>query len=64
LSEQLAQLEVRPADLLDIHDFVRATTTPSAKKRMEALRQSTEAHAAKPDGKGSPDDPSSDQEAA
>ena len=40
LFEELDQLGLAPADLLDIHDFVRTLTTPSAKKRLEALRLS------------------------
>lgn len=37
---QLEELGLKPADLLDVHDFIRTSTTPAAKQRLEALRQS------------------------
>ncbi len=40
LKEQLSPLGATAVDLLDIYDFIRAFTTPSASKRLEALRQS------------------------
>jgi hypothetical protein len=40
LCDQLEQLGLAPVDLFDVYDFVRSSTTPSAKKRLEALRQS------------------------
>jgi hypothetical protein len=40
LFEKLNDLELGPTDLLDVYDFVRASTTPTAKKRLETLRQS------------------------
>ncbi len=39
LRAQLEQSELAPADLLDVYDFIRTLTLPSAMKRLEALRQ-------------------------
>jgi hypothetical protein len=40
LAERLGALEVPPSDLLDVSDFSRVTTSPSAQKRLLALRRS------------------------
>lgn len=36
--EALLGLGLSPVDLLDVHDFMRATTSPAARKSLEALR--------------------------
>lgn len=41
VERELKQLGQEPADLLDVYDFIRTATTPSAMRRLEALRQST-----------------------
>ena len=63
LFEQLGRLGLAPADFFDIYEFVRATTTPAAKKRLEALRQSDVGGSPSETENAGPDD-DSDQEAA
>lgn len=64
LFDRLKQLGLEPADLFDVYDFMRATTSASAKQRLEVLRQSDLRGAAA----GTDGDPgsggNSDQEAA
>lgn len=39
LQEDLKRAGAKPEDLLDIHDFVKLTTTPSALRRMQAVQR-------------------------
>jgi hypothetical protein len=39
IMDELKKNEAKPEDFLDIHDFVKHTTTPSALRRIEAVRR-------------------------
>lgn len=39
LMEDLKKADTKPEDLLDIHDFIKLTTTPSAVRRMQAVKR-------------------------
>lgn len=39
IMDELKKFGAKPEDLLDIHDFVKHTTTPSALRRIEAVRR-------------------------
>jgi hypothetical protein len=40
MQKELQPLGLEPTDLLDLYDFMRTSTTPSAMRRLQALRQS------------------------
>lgn len=60
LNDKLAEAGLAPVDLLDVHDFIKQTTSPSAQQRMYAIKQGTleppESAIAKKDGKDGKDD--------
>ena len=43
VTDQLQAADLAPADNLDVHDFIKATTSPSAQSKMLATKQATEA---------------------
>ncbi len=49
--EYLEQHDLPPQDYIDVHDFIKLTTTPSAQSRMLTLQRS-EGDATEPDGDG------------
>jgi hypothetical protein len=60
IQHELQELGLTPVDLLDVYDFMRTSTTPSAMRRLEALRQSTLRGAASEQ----PEQPPADEQAA
>jgi hypothetical protein len=44
--QALTDLDVKPEDFLDVHDFLKLATTPSAIRRIEAVRRAVNRAAA------------------
>jgi hypothetical protein len=41
IADQLASAGLKQHDLIDVHDFIKATTSPSAQSRMLKIREDT-----------------------